>query len=197
MLKAKIVMTTYNRAEYFRHTISSLRKSNCESDITVFDAIKACDSRYVVITQDDVDFSRNWYERGVLAADEFFDDTEGKFAYVGLFNRIFREGSTTKRYVKINDGHPGLVTWIINRHFWNEYKKVYKLDDYMEDILGDTTEAMYKKRNFIDYKLSLRCQKLGYAIGVTTASLVQHIGCQSSLHNRDMSNIKCENYKND
>jgi len=171
---------------------------NAENMGTVLNTVKAIeymynnfDTEYMIITQDDVLYSKIWFTRGIELLKNINIDNKN-IAYLCLFNK---DKKCEEKYYIMECGHPGLITWIINRKFWKEYRKKHDLTDYMTDNIKQNEKSqVYKIKNIVDYKLSLRIYKMGWFVAKVGRSLVQHVGDISSLHNTDMSIHRSPNF---
>lgn len=157
-----------------------------------------CCCDYLILLQDDILLSKSWLERGV----EIFENVQKKnhrIAFLSLYNR---DRACDEKYYIMRQGHPGLVAWIINRKWWETYRSIYPLNDYIlefykgNDKSTDTKE--HRVRNVVDYKLSLRTYEMKWQIAKVGKSLVQHVGDVSSmLKGKDMTYCRSKNFVGD
>jgi glycosyltransferase involved in cell wall biosynthesis len=138
------------------------------------------DSEYLVVLQDDLLFSKSWLERGIGIFGHI-KEKHFNVAYLSLFNR---EKTYEEKYYIMKSGHPGGVAIIIDRQFWNVYRKQYDIHDYGLDLLNDAYHTVdHKIRNLVDYKMGLRAINSGWVIARVGKSLIAHMGDESSMVN--------------
>jgi len=163
-------------------------------------------SKYIVFLQDDVIFSKNWLEKGIKIFENIDSDIEKmegpyfgnvicstiqRIGILCLYNRI---GASNEKYYLMPTGHPGGVAWIIKTEFWRRYVERYSINDQMDTMVPKNERTEKRVRNLVDYKICERSHMIGWDVGKTGQSLVQHIGDQSSLGKRDMTQHRSKNF---
>lgn len=166
-------------------------------------------SEYLVFLQDDVVFSKDWLIEGLKVFAEIDNDIANKSGdwagieanetveKVGILALYNRTGPDDRKYYLFPTGHPGGVAWIVKKAFWDDYRKNYELNDPMDTLIPRNERVERKRqtiRNLVDYKICHRAHGLGWDCAKVGQSLVQHIGDQSSLGDRDMTQHRSKNF---
>lgn len=161
------------------------------------------DSEYIVFLQDDVIFSKKWLENTIKTYRLIDRDIKNRVGQctkyanmkrVGIMCAYNRRWPTEDPYVLFEIGHPGGVAWIIKTEFWADYRKHYSVTDTMETMFKKNDLVTHRRRNLIDYKLCTRAHEIGWHCAIVGKSMVQHIGDQSSIGKRDMTQHRSKSF---
>ena len=169
--------------------------------------IDLVDTEYIIFLQDDVEFSNNWLEDGIKIFKQIDNDIHyktGPYVEQGNYKHIKRvpflclynrAGKSQKKYYLYPTGHPGGVAWIIKREAWLDYRNHYdNMDDLMPETIVKNERTEHHFKHLVDHKLSTRFHELHWHCAMVGKSLVQHIGDNSGIGNRDMSQHRSKNY---
>jgi glycosyltransferase involved in cell wall biosynthesis len=162
---------------------------NCVRAITW--AFFSSSSQYVFYIQDDVEFSRGWYDEAERVGRGI--DIGGRLGILSLYHRGMH--CTEMPYYFMEVGHPGAVAWLVARKFWREFLVFAHNADggFRKKSIDRKSEHFLK--HVCDYKICQAAQLLGFHVAYVGRSLVQHIGDVSSVQSgRDMKNCRTENY---
>ena len=154
-------------------------------------AIEECynsNDENMVFLQDDIILSKNWLLNGYQIYNEL--SSRHHVSFLSLFNR---DQKCEKKYYIMRMGHPGGVAWIINRNWWDRYRKLYKIGDYGLDKLKSNDKKTMNSsqvKNLVDYKLASRAHDMNWVVARVGRSLVQHIGDHSTISIRNMEQFR-------
>lgn len=148
------------------------------------------ESKYLISIQDDIQVNKYWIDRAVQIADKIIKETD-KFGILSLFQ--FRM-HTKNLYGEMETGHPGAVCWLIGRAWWREFRDKYPMN-HGELMLSINDRMDRRSRvHLADYKICHCLHLMKWKLYFLGKSLVQHMGCHSSLSKRNMTFTQSKNF---
>ena len=145
-------------------------------------------SKWIVYSQDDIEYKFGWYKELEHVVNKLY--TSGiDWGILALVYYHCPKKWSHKDFHIMPTGHPGGACWAINRDMWYLYRKDKKIFDFSGD--------RKRRERLFDFKISHWCHHNSvreFAVCHVKNSLVQHIGANSTLTDRDMSKWTGLNY---
>lgn len=144
---------------------------------------------FLAYCQDDINVVPGWIFQG----QEIFRKALSAGHKLAILSLFHWQGDSEAEYYILSHGHKGAVAWIINRVFWEEFRKTFAPRE--QELLLDVNARTDVRSNshICDYKICHCAHLMKWVIGYTGKSYVDHVGDRSTLTKRSMNYTRAIN----